>query len=100
MKLEDLSVRQVAIAVPALGVLNWAILQFAFLPGMSRSQREHLYAGSNPYLYALTVAFIVFGCWFTFGYRGRFATHGRKIAVFAIALGSLCGMVMVIAIST
>jgi hypothetical protein len=97
-KLEDLSLRQIAIGVPAFGFVNWALLQFVFLPKMLQSQRDHLYAGSNSYLYSLSIAFIIFAYWFTFRYRGQYATHGRKIVVFAMALGSLCGMIMMFAI--
>jgi hypothetical protein len=100
MKLEDLSLRQVAIAVPILGLFNWAGLQYVVLPHMPEGRRRQLYAGaaSSPYLYAVSLAFVVFAAWFVFKYQGRFATHGRRVAVFGMALGSLCGTIMIIAI--
>jgi hypothetical protein len=100
VKLEDLSIRQIAIGVPILGLINWAILQYAILPSMPEDRRKQLYAGlaGSPYLYGVSVAFIVFAVWFVFSYQGRFATHGRKVAVFAMALGSLCGLIMILAI--
>ena len=100
MKFEDLSLRQVAIGVPIFGLINWAILQWAVLPTMPEDRRKQLYTGSasSPYLYGVCLAFIVFAVWFVFKYQGRFATHGRKVAVFAMALGSICGMIMILAI--
>jgi hypothetical protein len=101
MKLEDLSLRQVAVGVPVLGFVNWAALQYAILPGMPEDRRKQLYVGfGSPYLYGVSIAFIVFAVWFVFSYQGRFATHGRKVAVFGMALGSVCGMIMMIAIRT
>src|SRR5262245_27653311 len=92
MRVENLSLRQVSIAIPVLALINWAWLHFAVLPSMTGDQRRRLYSGwgSTPYPYALSVAFICFAIWFVFSYRGKFATRGRKIGVFAMALGSLC----------
>jgi Sec-independent protein secretion pathway component TatC len=100
MKLEDLSLRQVAVAVPILGLLNWAFLQFVALPNMTEDQRNHLYSGGTfaPYLFALGLAFVCFAIWFVFIYRGALMTQGRKIAVFGMALGSVCGMLMILVI--
>jgi len=102
MKFASLSLRQVAIGVPIFGVLNWAILQFAILPKMTEAQRMRLYAGwsSTPYPLLINTAFICFAVWFVFSYtyKGSLATPGRKIAVFAMALGSLCGMLVSLAI--
>jgi hypothetical protein len=97
MKLEDFSLRQVAVAVPILGLLNWAFLQFVALPNMTEEQRKHLYTGSAfaPYGYTISAIFVCFAIWFVFFYRGRWLTHGRKIAVFGMALGSICGMLMI-----
>jgi hypothetical protein len=100
VKLRDFSLRQVAVGVSVLGFLNWAGLQFAILPGMLEDQRKRLYSGwvSTPYPYAISFAFIVFAIWFVFYYQGRFVTHGRRIAVFGMALGALCGMVLILVI--
>ena len=100
MTFGELSLLQVGIGVPVLGFLNWALLQFLILPEMPEEQRKQLYAGwaSTPYPYAMSFAFILFAAWFVFYYRGRFSTHGRKIAVFATAIGALCGIVMILAI--
>ena len=102
MQLKDLSLRQTAVAVLLLGFVNWAVLQFVLLPEMPDEQRKRLYSGwaSTPYPYAVSVVFIGFAIWFVFSYRGRFATHGRKVAIFAMALGALCGMVMILLIRT
>ena len=100
MKLEDFSLRQVAVGVPVLGILNWAFLQFVALPNMSESQRKQLYTGSAfaRYGYSISFAFVCFAIWFVFFYRGPFMTHGRKIAVFGLALGSVCGFLMILII--
>jgi hypothetical protein len=100
MKLEDLSLRQVAIGVPVLGLLDWAFLQFVALPNMTERQRALLYSiwDSTPYLYAITLAFVGFAIWFVFFYRGPLMTQGRKIAIFGMALGSVCGMLMILVI--
>src|SRR5664280_2517400 len=80
MKLEDLSLRQIAIGVPILGLINWAGLQYAILPNMPEERRRELYAGSasSPYFYGVSCAFILFAVWFVFRYQGRFSTHGRR----------------------
>jgi len=100
LKLSDLSIRQVAIAVPTLAILNWAVFQFAVLPNMSEEERRQLYPGwiSSPYVYALCFIFIGFALWFVFLYRGTLATHERRIALFGMALGSFFGMLMISAI--
>lgn len=100
MKLSDLTFRQIAIGVPALGFLNWAVLQFAFLSSMSADQRKQLYPAwiPWPYLFVLSTAFVVIALWFVFRYRGTLATHERRIVLFAMALGSLCSMLMIAAI--
>jgi hypothetical protein len=100
MKLENLSFRQVALGVLVLGFLTWAGLQFAILPSMPAEERKQLYSGwpSTPYPYFVGIAFICFAVWFVFSYNGSLATHGRKIVVFAMALGSLGGMLMILAI--
>ncbi|MFI5176111.1 MAG: hypothetical protein ACHQKY_14720 [Terriglobia bacterium] len=102
MKLEQLSLRQVTVGILLLSFLNWAFLQFVALPGMEDEQRRRLYSGwaSTPYPYAISAAFIVFAIWFVFYYRGQLATRGLKIAVFGMALGALCGMVIMLVIRT
>lgn len=97
LKLSDLSIRQVSIAIPLLAVLNWAVLQFAILPNMSEEQRKQLYPGwtSSPYAYALCFIFVGFAFWFVFLYRGILANHQRRLALFAMALGSIFGMLMI-----
>jgi len=102
MKLEDLSLRQVAIGIPALVFAYWAAMQFAILPHMSEERRRHIYPNDfrAHYLQAVSIAFMVFAAWFVFRYKGRFATHGRRIFVFAMALGSLCGWLLEVAIRT
>jgi len=100
MKLKDLSLRHVAVIVPAFTLVAWVVFQFAILPNVTEGQREHLYSGSGstPYLYAMNIAFICFAIWFVFSYRGPLATPERKTVIFAIALGSVCGMLLTIAI--
>jgi hypothetical protein len=102
VKLEDFSLSQIAVGVLVLGLLNWAALQFVALPDMPEEQRKRLYSGwaSTPYPYAIGLAFIAFAVWFVFYYQGRFATPRRRIAVFTIAFGALCGMVMVLIVRT
>jgi hypothetical protein len=92
--------RQVAIGVPVLGLLDWAFLQFIALPNMTDRQRALLYSvwDSKPYLYVLSLAFVGFAIWFVFFYRGPLMTQGRKIAVFGMALGAVCGMLMIFVI--
>jgi hypothetical protein len=94
--------RQVAIGILVLGLLNWAGFQFAILPDMPEDQRKRLYSGwaSTPYPYVLGLAFVAFAVWFVFLYKGQLATHGRRIVVFAIAFGALCGMIMVLIMRT
>lgn len=100
MKLSDLTLRQVAIGVPILCLINWAAFQFAILPNMSGDQRQQLYPAwvSSPYLYAICLAFVGVALWFVFRYRGALATNERRIVLFAMAIGSLCGMLMIAAI--
>jgi hypothetical protein len=92
--------RQVAVAVPILGLLNRAILKFALLPGMTAQERRRIYSVwlSTPYPYAVSAALICAAVWFVFSYRGRYSAHGRKIAAFAMAVGALCGMLIVVLI--
>lgn len=92
--------RQVAIGVPALGLLDWAFLQFIALPNMTDRQRALFYSAwdSKPYLYVLSLGFIGFAIWFVFFYRGPLMTPGRKIVVFGMALGAVCGMLMILVI--
>lgn len=97
MKLSDLTLGQVGIGVLALGLLNWAVLQIAVLPNMSGDQRTQLYPAwvSSPYPYTICLVFVAAALWFVFRYRGTLATHERRIALFAMPLGSLCGMLMI-----
>jgi len=94
LKPSDLSIRQVAIAVPILAILNWAVFQFAVLPNMSEEQRRQLYPGwiSSPSVYALCFIFIVFALWFVFLYRGTLATHeeGLRFSVWRLDHSSAC----------
>jgi len=55
VRIENHSIRQVAVAVPILGLFNWAILQFALLPGMTEQERKGIYSGwlYTPYRYAV-----------------------------------------------
>jgi hypothetical protein len=96
VKLENLSFRQVAVGIFLLALLNWAFLQFVALPNMSEQDRKGIYTDwiFSPYSYAISVATIVALSWFAFSYRGRHATHGRRIAAFAMALGGFCGMLL------
>ncbi len=100
MKLQDLSMRQVAIGVPVLGLLDWAFLQFIALPNMTDRQRALLYSAwdSKSYVYFLSLAFVGFAIWFVFIYRGPLMTQGRRIAVFGMALGAVCGILMIFVI--
>jgi len=100
MKLEDFSLRQVAIGIPTLVFAYWAAMQFVILPHMSDERRRHIYPNDfgAHYLQALSAVFIIFAAWFVFRYDGRFATHGRRIVVFAMALGSACGWLLEVAI--
>src|SRR5262249_52287342 len=98
--LENLSFRQVAVGIFLLALLNWAFLQFVALPNMSEQERRGIYAGwiSAPYSYGISVLIIFAFVWFAFFYRGRHSTHGRRIAAFGMALGGLCGMLMILVI--
>ena len=98
MRIENLSLRQVGVAVPILGLLNWAILQFAILPRMTEQERRGLYSGwmSTPYPYLVSFAVICAAVWFVYFYRGRYLTHGRRIAAFAMALGAVCGFLILV----
>ena len=100
MKLRELSLGLVAVAVHVLVLLNWAGLQFVVLPNMSEDQRKHLYSGfaSTPYPYIIGITFVCFAIWFVFSYRGPLMTEGRKTAVFGIALATICGMLLILAI--
>jgi hypothetical protein len=99
MKLEDVSLRQVAVGIPALALAYWAALQFAILPHISEDRRRRIYSGLGaPYFRAVSLIFMAFAAWFVFRYQGRFATRGRKIVIFALALGSFCGMILEFAI--
>lgn len=49
MKLSDFTLRQVAIGIPLLGLLNWAVFQFAILPSMSANERKQLYQLGFPW---------------------------------------------------
>ena len=100
MRPENLSTRQIAVLVPVLGLLCWSILQFALLPHMTEQERRGIYPAwmSTPYPYAVSLVFISFASWFAFLYRGRYSTHGRRMAAFAIVLGALCGMLMILVI--
>jgi|GEM_PF-4737673 len=97
MKLSDFTLRQVALGVPLLGLLNWAVFQFVILPSMSADERKHLYPTwiPWPYLYLICAIFIAVAFWFVFRYRGTLATAERRIALFAMALGSICGLLMI-----
>lgn len=100
MKLENLSFRQVAAGIFLLALLNWALLQFIALPNMSEHDRKEIYAGwiSSPYSYAIAFALILALGWFAFSYRGRYSTHGRRIAAFGMAVAGLCGMLLIIVV--
>ena len=100
MKLENLSFRQVAVAVAIVGLLNWAILQFATLPDMTEQERAGLYAGwmSTPYPYVISVVLIAATLWFALLYQGQYGTHGKRIAAFGMALGGIAGMAIILII--
>ena len=100
MKLSDLTLRQVGIGIPLLGLLNWAVFQFAILPSMSANEREQLYPTWIPWpsLYLICAIFIAVAFWFVFRYRGTLATTERRVVLFALALGFLCGMLMIASI--
>ena len=98
MKLGDLSLRQVGVCVPLLVLLDWALCNFVLLPGMPEDQRRRLYSALNSYLLALSVTFVALAFWFVFRYRGRFSTHAARLAAIALALGTLCGLLMIVVI--
>jgi hypothetical protein len=100
VKLEDLSFRQVAVVIPILALLNWAIFQFGILPKMTEQERNAIYAGwmSTPYPYVISLGLVFAAIWFVFSYRGRFSTQGRRIAAFGMALGTVCGMLLILVI--
>ena len=98
MKLEDLTLRQVGAAVPLLALLDWTLCNFVLLPGMPEGQRRLLYSALNPYLSALSLMFVVFACWSVFRYHGRFSTHKTRLVMFALALSTLCGFLMIVVI--
>ena len=99
MKLERLSLRQIATGVPVLGLIEWAWAQFVFVPRLTTAQREDFYSGGYyAYAWMFGIAFLCFAMWFVFFYQGTLATHKRKIIIFAMGMGSLCGMLTNLAI--
>jgi len=60
VKFDGLSFRQIAVAIPILALLNWAIFQFGILPKMTEQERKAIYAGwmSTPYPYVISLAFV------------------------------------------
>ena len=88
------------IGVLTLATLDWAIFQFGFLPKMTEQERREIYPAwmSSPYPYAISLAFVCASAWFIFSYRGRYSTHGRRIVVFGMALGTLAGLLIRLAI--
>jgi hypothetical protein len=98
LRLENLSFRQIGVAVAILWIFTWAVLQFVILPHMTQQERGEIYAGwiSTPYPYAISVALILAASWFAFFYRGRYATYRRRIFVFGMALGGIGGMLMIL----
>lgn len=83
--------KHVAVGIFVLALLNWTFLQFVALPNMSEQDRMGIYSGwiSSPYPYAISIAIVVALGWFAFSYRGRHATHGKRIAAFAMAFAGL-----------
>jgi len=98
VKLEDFTLRQVGVAVALLALVDWAVCHFLLLPGMPEEQRRRLYSTLNPYLSALSLTFVAFALWFVFWYRGHLPTHKARLAMFALALGTLCGFLMIVVI--
>src|SRR5579863_7111347 len=100
MRLDKLSLRQVSMAIPVVAFFNWVALQFALVPQMAESDRENLYPRwlATPYPYVISVIFMGFAIWLAFSYRGRLATHGLKLTVYALALAVLCGLAVILAI--
>jgi len=100
MRLEKLSLRQIAQVIPVVAFFNWVVLQFALVPQMGEEERRNLYPPwlSTPFPYAVSLVFMCAALWFARFYRGRFATYGLKLSVFALALAALCGMAVILAI--
>jgi hypothetical protein len=100
MRIENLSFRKVVLAIATLGFLSWAIDQFLLLPQMTEQERKGLYRGwgSTPYPYAISMAFVFAASWYVFRYRGRYATREGKIVLFAMMLGTLCGLLLIMVI--
>lgn len=98
MRLGDLSFRQISVAVAILWIFSWIVSQFVILPHMTQQERTGIYAGwmSTPYPYVISLSLILGACWFAFLYRGRYATHGRRIFAFGMALGGIGGMLMIL----
>ena len=100
MRLAEFSFRQIAVGILILAILNWAICQFGLLPNMAEQDRREIYAGwmSTPYPYVISLVFVCGAAWFVFSYRGRYSTHGRRVAAFVMALGALGGMLTILLI--
>lgn len=100
LEMKVFSIRQIAIGIPALMLLNWAVLQFAVLPRMNELQRREIYPEWVPWhsLFVLCTVFIGFAFWFVFIYRGPVATPEKRSTLFAMALASLSGMLLIIAL--
>jgi hypothetical protein len=88
------------VGIPILALLNWGIFQFEILPKMPEQERKDIYAGwmSTPYPYVISLAFVCAAIWFAFSCRGRFSTHGRRIAAFGMALATVWGMLLMLVI--
>ena len=95
-----LSFHIVTIAVLILTGLNWVMLQFLSLPNITPTARRSLYPPifSTPYPYIGQVIFIVAGIWFIRTYRGEVRWYNQRLAVFAMILGSLCGVSLMVII--
>lgn len=100
MRVEKLSLRQVALVIPVVAFFNWVVLQFALVPGMGPEERTSMYPSwlSTPYPYVVSFVFMCAAIWFAHFYRGRYATHGLKLSVFALAWAALCGLAVILAI--
>jgi hypothetical protein len=98
LRLGDLSFRQISVAAVILWIVTWAGFQFVILPHLTQQERVGIYAGwmSTPYPYTISVSLILAAGWFAFSYRGRYATHERRILVFGMALGVIGGMLMIL----
>jgi len=71
------------------------------LSGIRTAEENHcelVFSISTPLPYAISLALISAAIWFAFFYRGRYATHGRRITAFATALAGLCAMLMILVI--